>query len=69
MNRLETELEGKLQIISLNVNAPVGRRIADRFNFGYTPTFIFYGKNGIEQWRSVGALDAERVRKSLDHHR
>jgi hypothetical protein len=65
VNRLETELAGKLQIISLNVNDPVGRRIADRFDFGYTPTFIFCGKNGIEQWRSVGTLDAERVRKSL----
>lgn len=65
MNRLETELEGKLKIISLNVNDPVGRRIADRFDFAYTPTFIFFGKNGIEQWRSVGALDAERVRNSL----
>ena len=53
MNRLETELEGKLKIISLNVNDPVGRRIADRFDFAYTPTFIDTDGAGFGQFSGV----------------
>jgi hypothetical protein len=54
-----------LQIIRLNVHDPVGRKIGDRFDFRFTPTFIFFDANGIEQWRSLGTLDADRVRSSV----
>jgi len=30
-----------------------------------TPSFIFFDKAGVEQWRSAGQLDALRVRTSL----
>ncbi len=65
MDRLETELRGKLQIIRVNVHDTVGLKLGDRFDFRITPTFIFFDDNGIEQWRSVGALDAEHVRSSV----
>jgi hypothetical protein len=65
VNRLETELGGRLQIIRLNVHDPVGRQLGDRFDFSFTPTFIFFDANGIEQWRSLGTLDADRVRSSV----
>ena len=65
MDRLETELSGKLQIIQVNIHEPIGEKLANRFGFRFTPTFIFFDGNGIEQWRSVGTLDVERVHISL----
>ena len=65
MDRLETQLSGKLQIIRVNVHDTVGLKLGDRFDFRVTPTFIFFDHNGIEQWRTVGTLDAERVRSSI----
>ncbi|HJO33885.1 MAG: hypothetical protein QF501_02505 [Anaerolineales bacterium] len=65
MNRLETEMGEGLQIIRLNVHDPVGRQLGDRFDFRFTPTFIFFDANGIEQWRSLGTLDTDRVRSSV----
>mgnify|MGYP004202740789 CR=1 len=65
MNRLETDLIGKLQVIRINIHDPVGHELANSFDFRFTPTFIFFDANGIEQWRSVGALDVNQVHNSL----
>ena len=65
MDRLETELSDRLQIIHLNVHEPVGQKLGNHFDFRVTPTFIFFDSNGTEQWRSVGALDVEHVRRTL----
>ncbi len=63
---LEKELKGKLLVIRLNIQEPVGRELAPLYGFEYTPTFIFFDKNGTEVWRSVGELDTARVRGSLE---
>ena len=69
MNRLETELSGKLQVIRLNIQDPVGYKLSERFDCRIVPSFIFFDVNGIEAWRSVGSLDAEKVRTSVDQMR
>jgi thioredoxin-related protein len=65
VDRLENEVGEQLDIIRLNIQEPVGREMADNYDFQYTPTFIFFDENGNEVWREVGALDVEHVRESL----
>ena len=65
MDGIEKELDGKLIVIRLDIQEKVGRELAPRFGFQYTPTFIFFDGEGKEIWREVGSLDGERVRQSV----
>ena len=65
VDRLENELDGRLDVIRLNIQEPVGRELARNYRFEYTPTFIFIDAEGNELWRQVGELDTERVRESV----
>ncbi|MBI2759572.1 MAG: thioredoxin family protein [Chloroflexi bacterium] len=65
MDGLEKELSGRLEIMRLNIQEPVGRELAPVYNFEYTPTFIFFDAQGNEQWRIVGEIDPQRVRSSI----
>lgn len=63
---IEQEHSGRLQVIRLNVQDPVGRALAPELGFRSTPTFIFFDAAGREVWRSVGAIDPAQVRRSLE---
>jgi thioredoxin-related protein len=63
---LETELGDRIHIIRLNIQESVGRELAPVYGFEFTPTFIFFDALGVEVWRSVGELDPQRVRDSLE---
>ncbi len=65
MNRLESSMSGNLNLIKINVKNPVAGVIATQLALEVTPTFIFFGSNGIEKWRSVGHLAPIRVQKSM----
>jgi thiol-disulfide isomerase/thioredoxin len=65
VDRLEEDTGNQLDIIRLNVQEPVGRELAGRYGFQYTPTFIFFDGSGSEMWREVGGLDVERVKEAL----
>lgn len=58
-------MSGRLEIMRLNIQEPVGRELAPVYNFEYTPTFIFFDAQGNEQWRIVGEIDPQRVRSSI----
>lgn len=60
---LEKELAGRLLVIRLNVQDPVGKALAGELGFRMTPTFVFFDAQGAEAWREIGRLDAARVRK------
>jgi thiol-disulfide isomerase/thioredoxin len=62
---LAKEFQGRLLIIRLNVQEPVGRELAPVYMFEYTPTFIFFDAGGSELWRQIGGLDPARVRESM----
>jgi hypothetical protein len=62
---IESEYEGKLEVIRLNIQEPVGRAVAERFDFQFTPTFVFLDAEGSELWRQVGAIDPQEVERSL----
>ena len=65
MDGLEKELGSKLRIVRVNVQDQVGRELAPVYHFEYTPTFIFFDARGQEVWRSIGEIDAARVRASV----
>ncbi len=65
MDGLEQELSGKLEIIRINLQSPVGRELAPVYGFQLTPTFIYFDAQGNELWREVGSLDPDRVRQTL----
>ncbi|MGC8857469.1 MAG: thioredoxin family protein [Anaerolineae bacterium] len=65
VDTLERELGARLRILRLNVQEPIGRELAPLYGFQYTPTFIFFDAQGNELWRTVGQLDPQRVRQSL----
>ena len=65
MDGLEKELSGKLEVLHINIQEPVGRELAPVYDFEYTPTYIFLDAQGHEQWRTIGEIDAQRVRDSV----
>lgn len=66
VDRLEAQTQGRLVIIRLDIHGPVGRQIGAEYGFQYTPTFVFFDREGNELWRAVGSLDSERVLSSLE---
>lgn len=63
VDRLEEELSGKVIFIRINIQEEVGRELAPAFGFEYTPTFIFFDEQGVEQWRTIGEFDETRLRE------
>jgi hypothetical protein len=62
---LEKELGPSIHIMRLNIQDQVGRELAPVYDFEYTPTYIYFDGAGRELWRSVGEIDADRVRASV----
>ena len=66
MDELENELGNEILFIRLNIQEEVGRELAPVYDFEFTPTFIYFDGDGVELWREVGSLDAQRVRESVE---
>ena len=66
VDKLQADYQGKLLVIRLNVQESVGRELGARYMFNFTPTFIFFDAQGNELWRSVGSIDPDQVRQSLE---
>lgn len=66
MDGLEQELGDKIVIIRINIQSQVGRELAPVYDFEYTPTFIFFDRQGHEAWRVVGDIDPQKVRDSVN---
>lgn len=65
VDRVERKFRGELNVIRVDVQGPRGRELAERYDFEFTPTFIFFDEEGNEVWRSAGDLDVARVQESL----
>lgn len=72
VDELEAELNAEisigkpLHIIRLNIQDSTGQELAARYDFEFTPTFIFFDSQGNEVWRTVGSFDPQLVRDSLE---
>ena len=63
---IEEEFAGELIVLQVNVQSDTGKDF--KRNFGsFTPTFVFFNEQGEELWRSLGTLDAEQVRDSMQY--
>jgi thioredoxin-related protein len=63
---IERTYENRLIVIRLNIQEPVSRALAERFDFRFTPTFVFIDAAGNELWRQVGTIDPQEVQRSLE---
>jgi len=59
------EFPETLRVVSVDVQSALGHELVQEYG-NFTPTFVFYDKQGQELWRSVGTLDADKVRQSLE---
>jgi hypothetical protein len=66
VNGLETELDGKLAVIKVDIYSQAGDTLSGEYGAIGTPTFILFDAEGEELWRQVGTIDAERVRTSVE---
>lgn len=72
IDELEHELNSqisigkKIHIIRLNIQDEIGMDLISVYGFQFTPTFIYFDENGVEQWRLVGSFDPQKVRDSLN---
>ena len=66
VDELEKEAGDKIHIIRLNIQERVGMDLAPVYGFEFTPTFIFFDAQGNELWRTVGSIDPQSVRDSLE---
>ena len=64
MNRLKVEFPFRLQVVSVDVQSPLGRELTQVYG-RFTPTFVFFNADGEELWRAVGTLDTDQVRQSI----
>jgi len=63
---IEREHGRQLSIIRLNIQDPAGEALLERFEFSFTPTFIFFDADGDELQRWVGAIDSNEVHDLLE---
>lgn len=54
-----------LRVVSVDVQSALGHELVREYG-SFTPTFVFYNGQGNELWRSVGTLDADKVRQALE---
>jgi len=64
VNGLKEQFPEELRVISVDIQSLLGQELTREYG-NFTPTFIFYDGQGKELWRSVGTLDAGKVRQSL----
>jgi hypothetical protein len=64
VNGLKNEFPEQLLVLSVDVQSTLGRELTREYG-KFTPTFIFFDMQGVEDWRAIGTLDAEKVRQSL----
>ncbi len=66
VDKIEKEFRGRLVVRRVDIQSEEGGRLAAQHNLNRTPSFIFFGPDGEEQWRSIGKLDATRLRSSME---
>ena len=63
---IERVHEGKLKVIRLNIQEPAGEALLKRYDFRFTPTFIFFDGDGEELQRWVGGIYSAEVKELLE---
>ena len=56
VDRLESDLQGKADVIRVDIRSSLGSDIAQQFQIDSVPTLAIFDESGIERWRQEGAL-------------
>lgn len=62
---IESELQGRLRVLRLDVQDREAAELMQRFEVRYTPTFVLLDGQGALLLRTVGALDPQALRAAL----
>ncbi len=66
MDRLERDLEGRAQVLRLNILGETGRAAAIRYGVRGVPTFLVFDGEGRLVAQSLGLPDRKRVQALLE---
>jgi thioredoxin 1 len=66
VDQLETEAGPRLQVIRLNIDKEPGRTLVPRYGVLFTPTFVYFDKDGNKVRDSVLVLDRARILYELE---
>jgi hypothetical protein len=50
---LDKQLAGRVRIVRMDVATREGKKVALKVGLDTVPTFIAYGKDGLERWRTA----------------
>jgi thioredoxin-related protein len=62
---IEQDFAGQLTVLRVDAQSQTGQALARQMQMLFTPTFIFFDTQGSEAWRSVGRIDPQKVKDSL----
>lgn len=65
MNELEREFAGRLEVIHINAERPVGRILGERMGVHAAPTLLLVDGSGQEIWRQMGAVNRAEVHRQI----
>jgi thiol-disulfide isomerase/thioredoxin len=66
LDQIKREHADQLEVVQINILSPDSARLKDLYRVQFTPTFVFLTTQGEEAWRSIGAVDPEQVRSSIE---
>ena len=66
IDQLEKDVEGRLQIIRLDIDDEPGKSLVKEFDVVYTPTFVYFSPDGEKLRDSTFILDRARVMYDLE---
>lgn len=66
VDQLEAEAGERLKVILLNIDTEPGRSLIDTYTVLFTPTFVYFDRNGNKLRDSVLVLDRARIMYDLE---
>jgi hypothetical protein len=66
VDRLEIEVGQKLYVRRINLQDQIGHELTQVNDFKYPPTFIFFDVRGTELGLTIGEIDPQRMRDSVN---
>jgi thioredoxin 1 len=66
VDQLEQEAAGRLRVVRLNIDKEPGRSLLEKYRVLFTPTFIYFDREGTKVRDSVLVLDKARILYDLE---
>jgi thioredoxin-related protein len=63
---IERDFAGRLVVLRVNIQEPLGRELQAAYQVEFTPTFILFDAEGEQIGKFVGAIDPNVVRRVIE---